>query len=129
MTTRASRAALLVSAAALPLLAGGPAAAHAILVASTPAIGATVPAGPLAIKLRYNSRLDLRRSRVTIAGPDDTTAAKARKLPVAGTPRHDEFDADLAVTPGTYVIRWQALALDGHITRGEVPFTVAPAPR
>lgn len=127
MNRRAARAVLLLSATALPLLAGRPAAAHAILVASTPAIGATVPAGTLAIKLRYNSRLDLRRSRVTIAGPDDTASAKATRLPVTGTSEHDEFDANVPVRPGTYVIRWQALALDGHITRGEVPFTVAPA--
>ncbi len=26
--------------------------------------------------------------------------------------------------PGAYVVRWQVLAIDGHITRGDVPFTV-----
>ncbi|MFI4981818.1 MAG: copper resistance protein CopC, partial [Nevskiales bacterium] len=31
--------------------------------------------------------------------------------------------ADLA-TPGAYVVRWQVLSVDGHITRGDVPFTV-----
>ena len=31
--------------------------------------------------------------------------------------------ADLKV-PGRYVVRWQVLAIDGHITRGDVPFTV-----
>ena len=30
--------------------------------------------------------------------------------------------ADL--TPGAYVLRWQMLAIDGHITRGDIPFTV-----
>jgi hypothetical protein len=25
---------------------------------------------------------------------------------------------------GPYVVRWQVLAIDGHITRGDVPFTV-----
>jgi hypothetical protein len=28
------------------------------------------------------------------------------------------------LTPGVYVLRWQVLAIDGHITRGDVPFTV-----
>jgi len=28
------------------------------------------------------------------------------------------------LAPGKYTLRWQALAVDGHITRGEVPFTV-----
>jgi len=26
--------------------------------------------------------------------------------------------------PGEYQLRWQVLAVDGHITRGEIPFTV-----
>ena len=26
--------------------------------------------------------------------------------------------------PGEYTVRWQVLAVDGHITRGDVPFTV-----
>ena len=103
------------------------ASAHAILIASTPAVNGTVPAGSLAIKLHYNSRIDLGRSRVSLAGPDATTAAASHRLPITGTPAKDEFDASAAgLKPGTYAIRWQALALDGHITRGEVPFTVSP---
>ncbi len=30
--------------------------------------------------------------------------------------------------PGDYTVRWQVLAVDGHITRGDVPFTVTPPP-
>jgi methionine-rich copper-binding protein CopC len=29
-----------------------------------------------------------------------------------------------ALNPGEYRIRWQVLASDGHITRGEIPFQV-----
>ena len=120
---RFARAFLLL---ALPLAFGAaPSAfAHAILVASTPSVGGTVPAGKLAIKLRYNSRIDLHRSRVSLAGPNDSTAKGAHKLPITGTAAEDEFDAGADLTPGSYVLRWQALAQDGHITRGEVPFTV-----
>jgi methionine-rich copper-binding protein CopC len=28
------------------------------------------------------------------------------------------------LAPGDYRLRWQVLAYDGHITRGEIPFTV-----
>jgi len=28
------------------------------------------------------------------------------------------------LAPGAHVLRWQVLAIDGHITRGDVPFTV-----
>jgi len=30
----------------------------------------------------------------------------------------------VGLMPGAYTIRWQVLAPDGHITRGEVHFTV-----
>jgi methionine-rich copper-binding protein CopC len=30
----------------------------------------------------------------------------------------------LGHAPGKYRIRWQVLALDGHITRGDIPFIV-----
>ena len=29
-----------------------------------------------------------------------------------------------ALTAGAYVLRWQVLAIDGHITRGDIPFMV-----
>ncbi len=29
-----------------------------------------------------------------------------------------------ALKSGSYILRWQVLANDGHITRGEVPFQV-----
>ena len=32
-----------------------------------------------------------------------------------------------SLKPGAYSIRWQVLAPDGHISRGEIPFTVKPA--
>jgi methionine-rich copper-binding protein CopC len=30
----------------------------------------------------------------------------------------------MKLSAGGYTIRWQALASDGHITRGEIPFVV-----
>ena len=46
-------------------------------------------------------------------------------LPIVpdGPPDMLETTANLE-TPGAYVVRWQVLAVDGHITRGDVPFTV-----
>ena len=38
-------------------------------------------------------------------------------------PTHDSLTSRAAdLSPGFYVIRWQILAEDGHITRGEVTF-------
>jgi methionine-rich copper-binding protein CopC len=94
--------------------------AHAILEDSTPSIGASVPAGPLDLRFRYNSRIDHARSRLTLTRPDhgrDTIA-----IAPDGPP--DIISCHLNLTPGDYVVRWQVLAVDGHITRGDVSFVV-----
>jgi hypothetical protein len=36
----------------------------------------------------------------------------------------DLLTSTVTLVPGAYVLRWQVLAVDGHITRGDVPFTV-----
>jgi copper resistance protein C len=96
------------------------AAAHAILEASEPAAGAHVPAGPVAIKLRYNSRIDRTRSGLTLTRPDHSKIT----LPIHPGGAPDLMVSAVTLTPGAYVVRWQVLAVDGHITRGDVAFTV-----
>ena len=112
--------------AAAPLFAVSPALAHAILITSTPGTDQTIAARPAAIVLRYNSRVDQHRSLVTLAGP-----AQDKPLPLSieeGTPANELHVAPpTAMAPGSYRLRWQVLATDGHITRGEVPFVIAPA--
>jgi methionine-rich copper-binding protein CopC len=103
------------------LLVPAGASAHAVLMASTPAAGASVTAGKLSMSFRYNSRIDRVRSRLTLTLPDRTQSI-LRILPTGG-PDTLETGADLT-TPGAYVMHWQVLATDGHITRGDVPFTV-----
>jgi methionine-rich copper-binding protein CopC len=104
----------------LMLLAAPPALAHAILVDSTPAPNAHVPAGELAITLKYNSRIDARRSKVTLTAPDGSVS---RLQSIAGN-APQLLETTAAVSPGDYKLHWQVLAVDGHITRGNVPFTV-----
>ncbi len=106
--------------AALASLASQAATAHAILIDSTPEPRASVAAGHDALTMRFNSRIDRERSRLTLIAPDQSQT----RLPVpdAGPPDVMTTTADLQ--PGDYVIRWQVLAVDGHITRGDLPFTV-----
>ncbi len=101
-------------------LAPGQASAHAILESSIPASGASVPAGKLVLKFRYNSRIDRERSRLVLTAPDHSQAT----LPIAPGPSPAVIVTSADLVPGTYNIRWQVLAVDGHITRGDVPFTV-----
>ncbi|MGI3775782.1 MAG: copper resistance CopC family protein [Janthinobacterium lividum] len=123
--TNARRTRALPAALALALAAATPrpAAAHAVLVASTPPSGGTVAPGALAVALRFNSRIDRARSKVTLAGPTDAAA----RLPVDASGPADQLSTAATLAPGAYTLRWQVLATDGHITRGDVPFTVAPA--
>ena len=95
-----------------------------MLIDSAPAPEGQVSAGHLAIKFRYNSRIDAPRSKLTLVRADGTET----RLPSRGE-GPDLLEADVALTPGAYTLRWQVLAIDGHVTRGNVPFTaVAAAP-
>lgn len=103
-------------------LSAAPAWAHAILVQSTPAIEAKVAPGDVALRLRFNSRVDRGRSRLTLIRPDKSTEV----LPISAEGTDEFLLSHVALSPGAYTVRWQVLAIDGHITRGDVPFTVAP---
>ncbi|GAC1343699.1 MAG: copper resistance protein CopC [Acetobacteraceae bacterium] len=103
------------------LLGPGLAQAHAILVDSEPAAQAQVAPGPTAIVLRYNSRVDHARSRMSLRGPGGETP-----LPLAPGSPADALASRTELTPGGYVVHWQVLAVDGHITRGDLRFKVQP---
>jgi len=95
--------------------------AHAILVRSNPAAHATVKGDSLAIELKYNSRVDGARSKLTLDGPDGKEVA----LPKPTQPAPDTIDClATRLAAGGYVLHWVVLASDGHISRGEIPFTV-----
>lgn len=101
------------------------ASAHAILVDSSPKANGSVSAGHVSLVLKYNSKIDQGRSRLVLVGPDH----KDIPLPIAAqVDRPNELDSTAELGPGAYVIHWQALALDGHITRGDLAFTVAAKP-
>ena len=109
--------------AAAALMSTSPAQAHAILMDSQPAPQAAMPPGPAIIKLKFNSKVDHARSRIALrANGAETT------LPIDPASTADSMAAMATLSPGDYVVRWQVLAVDGHITRGDVPFSVqAPA--
>lgn len=111
---------LLRTFAALALLLPAGASAHAILMESQPAAGAATPAGPVQVVLRFNSRIDAGRSSVTVRRGADQIGLKIQ--PGGSADQITAGGATLA--PGDYTLRWQVLALDGHMTRGDVPFTV-----
>jgi len=95
--------------------------AHAVLLHASPAPKETVSGPDLKVELKFNSRIDAKRSRVTILMPDKSTKVLANEE--SGSP--DTLVArGQGFAPGEYRLRWQVLSSDGHITRGEHPFTV-----
>ncbi len=105
---------------ALLCLTGGPAHAHAILEESQPPDRGVVAAGQVAFRLRFNARIDRARSRLTLTGPGGIKTAP----PIEPESAPDIVATKADLVPGAYVLRWQVLAVDGHITRGDVAFTV-----
>ena len=119
---RLSRRAALSGLAALCLFPAA-AEAHAILLASLPASGGSIPAGSAVLRLRFNSRIDHVRSRLTLIGPDRHETV----LKIEPNTEDEVLQSRAELVPGAFTVRWQVLAVDGHITRGDVAFTVLPA--
>src|SRR5580698_6530453 len=100
------------------------ASAHAILVDSTPKPNGTLNAGHVLLVFKYNSKIDQHRSRLMLIKSDQSETV----LTIAANSNSNALYASTELAPGAYTVRWQALALDGHITRGDVPFTVVAKP-
>ncbi len=115
------RASIVALAIALLFLVPHSAFAHAVLVKSSPAQGATVKAGDLDIALTYNSRIDALHSSLHLVGSD----GKAHTLAVDGHAAPNLLASKGAgLTAGEYKLEWQVQASDGHISRGVVAFRV-----
>ena len=115
------RVGLLCLAAVISFLIVSSAAAHAILLESTPALKGAVAGPDVPLKLRFNVRIDASRSRLTLLDPDGSS----QTLAISGQDPPNTISAQAkGLLPGAYRLRWQVLASDGHITRGEIPFTV-----
>lgn len=104
-------------------LPSAPADAHSIVIASDPAANTVLHGTSLPVELHFNSRIDHERSRLTLIRPD----ASAVILPLAPESGPDVLATRIdGLVPGPYRLRWQVLGIDGHITRGDIPFQVAP---
>ena len=118
---RRNPCAVILFAAAASLLIVVPAVAHAVLLESSPALKSAVSGPDVPVKLRFNVRIDALRSRLTLIHPDGS----AQALEISKQTPADTLSAEATgLATGAYRLRWQVLASDGHITRGEIPFTV-----
>ncbi|MGH8490307.1 MAG: copper resistance CopC family protein [Gammaproteobacteria bacterium] len=99
---------------------------HAILIDSTVRQDARLTESPKNISLRLNSRIEHGLSRFTLErnGGQKVTSLQAE-------PRGpDRILVHLpALAPGTSVLRYRVLAVDGHITEGVLRFHLMPGSR
>jgi copper transport protein len=104
--------------------AGEDAHAHAVLVESTPVDGAALASAPDRVTLQFNEpvrvislRLVDESGRATPLAPDPETAP-------------DRVAASLpSLSPGSYVVSWRLLSVDGHPVAGTAFFTLGTAQR
>lgn len=103
------------------LAATTPVWAHAVLMESKPKINSAIKGPDVPIWLRYNVRVDGKRSRLQLIGPDGSTIpVEAPKQTAA-----DVLESHVSgLKPGEYKLQWKVLASDGHMSSGEVDFTV-----
>lgn len=95
--------------------------AHAVLVTSNPARDSTVQGPDVPMTFKFNSRLDASKSEVTIVDP----SGQSKTLTIDQQKEPDTMTTHATqLKPGKYMIRWQVLSVDGHITRGEIVFEV-----
>jgi copper resistance protein C len=94
---------------------------HAILKSSSPANGGSVTGSEAQVTLTFNVRIDAARSKLELLMPDASTV----ELHLLKRSSEDTLVSKATgLKPGAYTIRWQVLAPDGHISRGEIPFSV-----
>src|SRR5258707_13093825 len=91
--------------------------AHAIVLKSTPAVDAVLSGNDVPIRLRFNSRIDRARSKMTLFAPDGTQQSLT---PAAESPA-DGLNAEAkALAPGACHLSWQDLTCDGTIKHWEI---------
>jgi hypothetical protein len=112
---------LVLAVALIAMVSVREASAHAILFEATPARNSIVSGSSVAVKLRFNVRVDSSRSRLALVYPGGSLHA----LQVKPQQPADVVAADVSdLEPGHYDLKWQVLASDGHMTQGDIPFAV-----
>ncbi len=97
--------------------------AHAVLVRSKPAVRGVLKKAPAQVQLWFNERLEPAFARLSVwraegaqvdfgeaeVALDDPTQLSVRLRPLP---------------PGSYVVKYRVLSVDGHVVEGEFSFTL-----
>ena len=116
----------LISAWAFGTVLGSRAAfAHAFPVREVPGPGAVLAAAPRAVVIAFTESVNARFSGITVQAVHGGSVDQGK----SERDRHDHKVLSVKLRqpllPGVYVVRWRALAMDGHRTAGRYEFTVS----
>lgn len=120
--------AALMSVALVPTLVS----AHVALVGATPVPGSTVGQPPTMIRIRFDQIPDPKFNEIALLDTSGQTVAGGAATSNVSDPSVVEVTLKGKIAPGLYTVAWQALANDGHLTKGNYSFTLSsglgPAP-
>ncbi len=103
------------------------AAAHAVLIDSSPAAEARLPESPASVRLRFNEPIQLvQAADLDVVDGDGTPAS----IGVGAVPPDDATALAIALRPGlppgTYTARFRVLGADSHVITGVMRFGIGP---
>ncbi len=106
--------------------------AHVALVAATPVPGSTIGQPPKMIRIRFDQVPDPKFNEITLLDTSGKSIAGGAATAEPGDPSVGQVTVNAKLVPGLYTVAWQALANDGHLTKGNYSFTfsggLGPAP-
>jgi copper transport protein len=107
---------------AILIATAAPAWAHASLVSSNPADGATVATSPPALTLTFSEAVEIQLGSIQVSS---CTGARVDVGPAHHTKSDSEIAATLpALTPGQYLVSWRVISADSHPVHGAYYFAV-----
>ena len=105
----------------MPPAESSPWGRHLLLLSASPDFNSLVRGPNISIRLHFNSKIDLKHSKLVLFGPD----AAHRALAFSNQTSPDLLVSEVkGLARGSYALGWQVLAADGSVTRGEVAFRV-----
>ena len=107
----------------LVLLAPVRAWAHAELVESDPAVGATLAAVPSTVTLTFSEEV-AEPARIAVTAPNGTQVQDGDAAVTDATVTQSIKPQDTAESAGSWTVAYRVLSIDGHPVTGETTFTV-----
>ena len=96
--------------------------AHDYPAVSSPANNAMLKEAPREVRIQFTEGLEIAFSQITVKAQSGEVMSQGKLR----QPTEDTVAIDLKpLRPGSYVIEWQVLSVDTHVTEGVLRFTVS----